>query len=64
MDIQLVITYFIIITTVGYVLYHLYKVIKPTKKSSTCGRCPSCKFKKEIIKNSKAALRIQPIKNK
>jgi len=51
MDFQLFTTYLIILAAVSYSLYHLYKVIKPSKKTSLCGGCASCDIKKELIKN-------------
>ena len=51
MDLQLSLTYLIILAAVSYSLYHLYKVIKPSKKTSLCGGCASCDIKKELVKN-------------
>lgn len=51
MDFQLITTYLIILAAVSYSLYHLYKVIKPTKSDSICGGCSSCDIKKELMKN-------------
>jgi len=51
MDFQLIATYLIILAAVGYSLYHFYKVIKPSKKTSLCGGCASCDIKKELVKN-------------
>ncbi|MFT5749172.1 MAG: hypothetical protein ACI93S_000425 [Ancylomarina sp.] len=51
MDFQLITTYFIILTAASYTLYHLYKVIKPSKETSLCGGCASCNIKKELMKN-------------
>ena len=51
MDFQLFTTYLIILAAVSYSLYHLYKVIKPAKKTSICGGCASCDIKKKLVKN-------------
>ena len=51
MDLQLFITYLIILAAVSYSLYHLYKVIRPAKTTSICGGCASCDIKKDLIKN-------------
>lgn len=51
MDLQLFLTYLIILAAVSYSLYHLYKVIKPSKNTSLCGGCASCNIKKELVKN-------------
>ena len=51
MDLQLFLTYLIILAAVSYSLYHLYKVIRPAKTTSLCGGCASCDIKKELIKN-------------
>ncbi len=51
MDFQLFTTYLIILAAVIYALYHLYKVIRPTKETSLCGGCASCDIKKELVKN-------------
>ncbi|RZT95616.1 hypothetical protein EV201_0240 [Ancylomarina subtilis] len=51
MGFQLFTTYLIILAAVSYSLYHFYKVIRPNKKTSLCGGCPSCDIKKELVKN-------------
>lgn len=51
MDFQLITTYLIILAAVSYSFYHLYKAVKPAKKTSLCGGCASCDIKKELVKN-------------
>ncbi|RKE02291.1 FeoB-associated Cys-rich membrane protein [Marinifilum flexuosum] len=48
MNIQLALTYLIIIYAVGYTFYQLIQMIKKQKESACGGGCSGCDFKNEL----------------
>jgi hypothetical protein len=57
MQIQEILTYIIVVSASGLVIYNLYKTIRPGEKgnsgcSSNC-KCDAVKMRKDLLKNTK-----------